>query len=379
LSNALKLLFVVNVPEFFLSHRLPVALAAKEKGYEVHVASAGGSDVEKIKAEGLIHHRVDFARSGQNPLIELMTLLQLFRLFRTLRPEIAHLVTIKPVLYGGLAARAAGVPGVVAAISGLGSVFSAESTLAKVRKWFITRLYRLAFRQQRLIAIFQNPDDRDTLFSAQALEEQQARMIRGSGVPMSDYPYLPEPEGVPVVAMAARLLRDKGVFEFVAAARILAGRGIKANMRLIGSLDPGNASSVTQQHLTQWEEEGVVSLLGHRTDVADQYAAANIVCLPSFYGEGLPKTLVEAAATGRAVVTTDHPGCRDAIIRGKTGLLVPVRDSVALADAIQTLIENPGLRQQMGQSGRELAEQEFAIEKIVAQHLQIYQDLANDH
>lgn len=176
------------------------------------------------------------------------------------------------------------------------------------------------------------------------------------------------------MVMAARLLRDKGVGEFVEAARLLLRRGILVEMRLIGSLDLGNPTSVTQQELDQWENEGQVDLLGYRKDIAAQYAEANIVCLPS-YREGLPKGLVEAAACGRAIVTTDVPGCRDAITPDVTALLVPVKDALALANALQRLIEDPELRNNMGQSGRTLAEEAFAIEKIVKQHMEIYKEL----
>jgi glycosyltransferase involved in cell wall biosynthesis len=373
-ENANIILFVVNAPEFFLSHRLPLAVAAQQAGFEVHVATADGPDVQRIQSQGFTHHIVPFARSGQNPLNELGTLLRLVKLFRCLKPTLVHLITIKPVLYGGIAARLAGIKSVVSAVSGLGTVFLADSAIARIRRGLVTRLYRAAFKQKHLAVIFQNPDDRDALLGLKALTSEQARMIRGSGVALADYPCVPEPEGKTVVVMAARLLRDKGVFEFVEAARLLQGRGLSVEMRLIGSPDPGNPTSVTQQELEQWESEGHVELLGYRKDIAAQYAAANIVCLPS-YREGLPKSLVEAAACGRVVVTTDVPGCRDAITPGVTGLLVPVKDAVALADAIQTLIEDPVLRNNMGQAGRALAEEAFAIEKIVEQHMDIYREL----
>ena len=257
----------------------------------------------------------------------------------------------------------------------LGTVFLADSGLAKARRWFVTKLYATALKQQRLAVIFQNPDDRDTLISLGALKADAARMIRGSGVSLEDYLCLPEPvTDKPVVVMAARLLEDKGVFEFVEAARLLRARGVDAKMRLIGSADTENLTCVTETVLEQWREEGAVELLGFRSDIAEQYADANIVCLPS-YREGLPKSLVEAAACGRAVVTTDVPGCRDAITPNETGLLVPVKDSVALADAIQKLVEEPGLRKRMGKAGRDLAEEAFSIEKIIAQHLNIYEEV----
>ncbi|MGF2684935.1 glycosyltransferase family 4 protein [Marinobacter sp. DUT-3] len=372
------ILFVVNSPEFFLSHRLPVALAAKEAGYEVHVASAFGDSVKEIRKKGFFYHSINFARSGQNPLVELGTLVKLVRLLKKIKPDLVHLITIKPVLYGGIAARFAGVSGVISAVSGLGTVFLTDSVFAKFRRWLIAKLYSTAFKQKCLRVIFQNPDDRDTLISLGALEVEKTRLIRGSGVSLADYRYVPEPEvSKPVVVMAARLLRDKGVVEFVEAARILRDRGVKAQMRLIGSIDSGNLTSVSKYILGEWEKEGVVEFMGFRSDIAEQYACAHIVCLPS-YREGLPKSLVEAAACGRAVVTTNVPGCRDAITPNETGFLVPVRNPVALAGAIQKLVENPELRREMGEAGRVLAEKEFSIEKIVAQHLEIYDEVSGN-
>jgi glycosyltransferase involved in cell wall biosynthesis len=289
-----------------------------------------------------------------------------------------HLITIKPVLYGGIAARLAGISAVVVAVSGLGTVFVAKSAAARIRRVLVSGLYRLALNQRRLAVIFQNPDDRDGLLAIGALEENQVRMIRGSGVNLANYSFVPEPEGTPVVVMAARLLRDKGVYVFVESARLLKSRGVEVVMRLIGSPDPGNPTSVVQSELDGWSAEGVVELLGYRSDIAEQYAVANIVCLPSHYGEGLPKTLVEAAACGRAVITTNHPGCRDAIESEVTGVLVPVKSAHSLADAIQLLIETPERRLHMGKAGRELAEQAFSIDRIVEQHLVIYKELLGD-
>ena len=369
------LLFVVNTPEFFLSHRLPIAIAAHKAGYEVHVASAEGEGVQAVLAHGFVHHSIGFARSGQNPWVEFRTLMSLVQVMRRVRPDIVHLITIKPVLYGGIAARLVRVPAVVSAVSGLGTVFLAHTWATRLRRRLIIKLYKAAFRQRSLAVIFQNPDDRDTLISSGAIQRLDTRLIRGSGVSLDDYPYTTEPEGKPVAVMAARLLTNKGVFEFVDAARILRDRGVDVDMRLIGSPDLGNPASVTELELERWQSECVVTVMGYRTDVAHQYASANIVCLPSYYGEGLPKSLVEAAACGRAVVTTDHPGCRDAIRPDGTGILIPIKDSVALANAVQTLIENPSLRKSMGEAGRELAEEAFSIDRIVTQHLKIYDEV----
>lgn len=369
-----RLLFVVNDAAFFISHRLPIALSAQRNGYEVSVASMPGPAVEEIKRHGLFHYELPLTRSGKNPLSELWAIFFIYRLFRRWRPDLVHLVTIKPVIYGNIAARLAGVHGVVAAVSGLGFIFIAGGLKASLVRTGVKWLYRFAFGKKNLRVIFQNPDDRDVLLNIATLDPGKAELIRGAGVNLIHYPALPEPDGTPVVSLAARLLVDKGVGEFIEAARLLKRRGVQARFRLIGDTDPGNPATITCKDLDAWREEGIVELLGFRTDIAQLFASSHIVVLPS-YREGLPKVLLEAAACGRAVVTTDVPGCRDAIDPGISGLLVPVRDPAALADAIETLVVDANLRRNMGRAGRELAEREFAIERIVKAHLDIYEKL----
>lgn len=369
-------LFVVNSPEFFLSHRLPLAIAVRATGVTVHIATGLGPACKEIADLGFQHHLLPISRSGHNPLFELGTLLGLYRLIRKIKPDLVHLVTIKPVLYGGLIARLAGVPAMVAAISGLGTVFIDRKQNQFWMRCGIEWLYRVALGHSNAKVIFQNLDDRAALIDMSGVSQDKTAVIRGSGVSLATYSMQPEPEGVPVVTFAARLLEDKGVREFVAAARVLRQRGIVARFWLAGSLDPGNLTSITQKELSRWSKDGFVEILGYRSDIPNLFANSNIIVLPS-YREGLPKALVEAAACGRAVVTTDVPGCRDAIEPESTGLLVPVRDASALADAIQFLIENPDRRKQMGVSGRALAEREFAIEKVVDAHLAIYHELTN--
>lgn len=369
-----RLLFVVNIPEFFVSHRLPLALGAREAGFDVHVATGPG-EAGQITSLGFPHHIFPLSRSGKNALGELRSLWALFRLMRRLKPDLVHLVTIKPVLYGGVMARLARVPSVVAAISGLGTVFVGTSGKARRVRKAVEAWYRLALRHRNIRVIFQNPDDRAVLVGLGAVREAQTVLIRGSGVDLSACLLVPEPPGTPVVSFAARLLSDKGVGEFVEAARLLRARGVGARFWLIGASDPSNPSSASELDLETWRQEAVVEVLGHRTDVPLLFSQSHIVVLPSYYGEGLPKVLIEAAASGRAVVTTDHPGCRDAIEPNRTGLLVPVRDPVALADAIQVLVEDPALRQSMGAAGRALAEREFAIEHVMEAHLAVYREL----
>lgn len=368
------IIFVVNNPAYFVSHRLPIGLALINKNYEVHLIAPGNCPVELVD-KGFKYHSVEMSRKGMNPFAEVSTVFSLYRLFKQIQPDLVHLVTIKPYLYGGIAARLAGVPAVVSAVAGLGILFSGLGFKNKLLRSILYPLYWFAFGHKNQTAIFQNPNDRDLLVNWGVLDFEKARLIRGAGADLSLYPYLPEPEGVPVISFASRLLKDKGVVEFVEASRILKSRNIEARFWLIGDPDPGNSNTVTQTQLDEWQQAGLVECLGYRTDIANLFSQSNIVTLPSYYGEGLPKVLIEAAACGRAVVTTDHPGCRDAIEPNLSGVLVFVRDAQALADAIQDLIENPETRKTMGQAGRELAEREFAIEKVVDTHLKIYDEL----
>ena len=370
-----RLLFVVNNPAFFLSHRLPLAIAAKAAGFDVHVATMDGPSVPDVVAHGLTHHVIPMSRSGKNPVQELRSIYALWRLFRQLRPDVVHAATIKPVLYGGIAARLAGVPGYLAAISGLGFIFMRPDDRFDLSRMAATFLYRLALGHKNSRVIFQNGNDRDVLSKAGVVRPGQVVMIRGSGVDLGAFNAVPEPAAPPVAIMAARLLSDKGVNEFVQAARLTANDRSGLRWQLVGSPDPGNPASITPEQVVQWQQEGIVECLGERNDVAQLYQQAHIVVLPS-YREGLPKSLVEAAACGRAVVTTDVPGCRDAITPGVTGLLVPVRDAQALAEAVVSLAHDDKRRHDMGQAGRELAEREFDIRLIAQKHVQLYNELA---
>jgi glycosyltransferase involved in cell wall biosynthesis len=370
----IKLLFVVNVDWFFLSHRLQVALEAKRQGFQVHIATGLTDKLGELQRHGLVVHPLTLDRSSTGLGNAWRTMVQLWQVFRAVRPDVVHLVTIKPVLLGGLVARLVGVPAVVAAVSGLGFVFMARGAKAKVRRWLVVGLYRVALGHRNLMVIFQNPDDLACLAKRAHLLDSKVVMIRGSGVDLAQYDHTPLPSGVPVVLLAARLLVDKGVREFVQAVRLLREKGVSARFCLVGSVDPANPASLTDTELTQWANEGVVELWGQRSDMPEVLSSARLVVMPS-YREGLPKILLEAAACGRAVVTTDVPGCRDAIDPGVTGLLVPVRNATALADALKELINDPARCQAMGNAGRALAERAFDVRQVVAAHLRTYQEL----
>jgi glycosyltransferase involved in cell wall biosynthesis len=367
-----RLLFIVNVDWFFLSHRLPVALAARDAGFEVHVATALTGPASVITSHGFMLHPINLDRRSANPINALRLVWALWRLMRALRPSIVHLVTIKPVLLGGVAARLARVPRVVAAISGLGFVFTALGAAATVRKWLVASLYRIALVRPGVKVIFQNSDDQSLLQSHAGVSDTQVVRIRGSGVDLASWAVQPLPLGPPVVLMASRLLVDKGVNEFIEAARRLRGHA-DARFILVGDVDPGNPTSLERAQVLRCAEDGVIEWWGHRSDMQQVLAAAHVVVLPS-YREGLPKVLIEAAASGRAVVTTDVPGCRDAIVNGSTGLLAAPRDPEALAAAIRALLDAPENILAFGRAGRQLAEEAFDVREVVANHLRLYQE-----
>ena len=371
-----RLLFVVNVDWFFLSHRLPIALEAQRQGYQVHIATGLTDKLDELQRCNLVVHPLALDRSSTGLSHAFRTMVELWKVFRAVRPNVVHLVTIKPVLLGGLVARLAGVPAIVSAVSGLGFVFMARGARAVVRRWLVGMLYRVAFGHHNLKVIFQNPDDRASLAKVAYLPQSKVEIIRGSGVDLVKYGHTPLPQGVPVVLLAARLLADKGAREFVQAARLLRQQGVSARFCLVGTVDPANPASLAEAELTQWSNEGVVELWGQRSDMPEVLSSARLVVLPS-YREGLPKILLEAAACGRAVVTTDVPGCRDAIDPGITGLLVPVRNATALAEALNGLINDFARCQAMGNAGRAMAESAFDVRQVVAAHLHVYQQLVD--
>jgi glycosyltransferase involved in cell wall biosynthesis len=368
-----KVLFVVNDAAFFVSHRLPIAQQLIEEGYEVHLATSGET-LPIYNEMGLSFHKLGVSRKGTRPLSELRLIWQLFKLFTGLQPDLVHLVTIKPYLYGGIAAKMANVPAVVSAVSGLGFVLMATGFKAKFLKAVLYPLYKFSFSHKNQIIIFQNNDDANFLVDWKVIRASKARLIRGSGVDLSAYQYSAEPKEKIVITFVARLLTGKGIREFINASRIIHSNGKEVDFWVAGDLDEGNPESITKAEVASWKDLSNVKFFGFQSNVAELYSKSNIACLPS-YREGLPKSLVEAAACGRAVITTDVPGCRDAIESNKTGLLVPVNNAVALADAIEYLLENPDVRERMGVAGRALAEKEFAIEKIVAEHMEIFQKL----
>jgi len=373
-NNKKRLLFIVNVDWFFLSHRLPIAVEAVRQGYEVHIAAGITDKLNLLESSGLVVHPLNLHRSRVGIVSFLSEFLEIFSIIRTVAPDIVHLVTIKPVLLGGIASRLAHVPAVVFAVSGLGFVFVNNGLIALFRRKVISILYRLAFGHANKRVIFQNADDKSTLSKLSHIYSNESVIIHGSGVDLSAYSMQSLSGGLPIVLLAARLLEDKGVREFVRAAEFVNGSTPRARFVLVGEPDLLNPATVKQQELDQWKLDGIVEMWGYHDDMNTVLSSATVVVLPS-YREGFPKVLIEAAACGRAVITTDVPGCRDAIEDGVTGLLVPVLDAEMLANKISFLLDNPELCEKMGNAGRIRAEKMFDVKQVVSKHMQIYEDL----
>ncbi len=364
-----KLLFLVTEDWYFVSHRLALAIAAKEAGYAVSVATRVRKHGNIIRAAGLRLIPFENSRTGVNPLGECWLLLRLIALWLREKPDVAHHVAMKPVLYGSIAARIAGTPRVINALAGMGWLFSSGTGAARWLKPLVRHALRWVLRSGTVLV--QNPDDAQLLVRM-GISEGRIRRIAGAGVDLQRFTPQPEPGGVPVVLLCARLLWHKGVGEFVAAARLLKERGVEARFVLAGEPDQANPSAIPPEQLSSWVQEGIVEYLGWVEDMPQLLAGSSVVCLPSYYGEGLPKALIEAAAAGRAIVTTDMPGCRHAVRGGDNGVLVPPRDAAALAEQLARLLADPPLRRQMGARGRLRAEQEFGADSVIRQTLALY-------
>ena len=369
--NKPKLLFVVTEDWYFVSHRLPLAVAACKEGYNVAIATRERKHGDLIREAGIRLIPFELSRRVGNPLLEFLALVLLYR---RERPDVVHHVALKPVLFGSLAVWLAGVPAQVNAVAGLGWLFISKSRVARLVSPLIRRVLVWLLSSSRCRVIVQNPDDTALLAEA-GVPEARLRIVRGVGVDAVLFSPAPEPPAPICVVLAARILWDKGVGEFIEAARYLKQADVEARFILVGAPDLDNPAAVPKAMLNEWQKESVVECWGHRDDMITVFHAAHVVCLPS-YREGLPKVLLEAAACGRPIVTTDVPGCRDVVRHGDNGLLVPVRNAKALADALKRLIKNPELRGQMGKRSREIALAEFSSEHVIAQTLEIYKELA---
>ena len=376
IENRCRLLFVVNDSNFFLSHRLPLAIGALAEGYEVHLAAFPNGRLDRLRARGIRFHSLTVDRTGLRPDRDLRLFLQLSRIVRAVKPDLMHCVTIKPVIFGGLAARLLGVPACVTALSGLGQLFESRRMSLRLARAAALPLCRLALGHRNGRTVFQNAHDRRAFVKAGLVAADRTVLVPGSGVDPAVFRVEAEPAGVPLILLPARMLWAKGVLEFVEAARVIKAAGVEARFVLAGAAPAHNRSAVPETMLWEWEEEGTIEWLGHCDDMPALYASSSIVCLPSFYHEGVPKSLIEAAACGRPIITTSTPGCSHICRHDENGLLVPPRDIAALTAAIMRLLSDPVLRRRMGVRGRHIVQVEFQLDLVVNATLAIYRELS---
>lgn len=373
-----KLLYFVSVDWYFVSHRLPLAVAAKAAGYDVTVVTQVLQDGEAICDAGLSLVPITLARAGINPAREVQSAAELMGQYRRIAPDLVHNVAVKPVVYGTFAARTAGVKGIVNALMGLGWVFSSDSAKARALRPLVTAALRSSLSGGYTRTIVQNADDAALLADRRLTRAENIRLIRGSGVDPKRYATEPPPAGVPLIVLPARLLIAKGVREFMQAAVLLKSEGVAARFALVGKPNSDNVASIPAEEIERAVAAGDIEYWGWREDMPRVLSEASLVCLPTFYGEGLPKALLEAAASARAIVATDVPGCREIVRPGENGWLVPPRNVPALAAALRAAIARPDVCARYGAAGRRMVEREFSLEAVIGNTLSVYEELTRN-
>ncbi len=367
----MKILLFANTDWYLYNFRLALAQALRARGDEVVLVSPDGPYAPKLREQDFRWICFPIARRGLNPLTEIKTIFRLIRLYRQETPQLVHHFTIKCVLYGSLASHLVGIRSVVNSVEGLGYVFTEGNGARGWLRGIIKVFYRLVLRGSWVI--FHNPDDQEFFLENRLIHPDQMTLIRGSGVDLKRFSPRPFMDGTPLVILPARMLWDKGVKEFVDAAGKLKAEKVPARFALVGNSDDDNPVSVPVSQLQAWKEAGMIEWWGWQEKMEDVFEQASIVCLPTFYREGVPKTLIEAAACGRPIIASDVPGCREIVRPGENGLLVPIRDAGALAKALRGLLESPATRIEMGKRSRDIAEKEFATELVISQTLALYQ------
>lgn len=365
--------YLVSEDWYFMSHRLPMARAARNAGFQVHVATRVDRHREAIRAEGFFLHPLEWSRGSLNPLNLRQLVSAVRRIYRQLRPDLVHHVSVEASIIGSLAAI--GLPfACVNAITGLGNLFYGGSTQERLTRWPVKATLGWLLRRPRSTVLVQNPDDH-AVIAKLGVDPSRIVIIPGSGVDTDMMRPLPEPAGVPTVAFVGRLLEYKGIRTLVAAHELLALRGRNVRLLIAGLPDETNRNSVAAGEVETWTEQSGIVHLGYVDNIRELWAQAHIAALPSRVGEGMPLGLLEAAAFGRPLIATDTPGCRDLVRNGVNGILVP-RDNVpALAEAIDRLARDADLRRQYGAASRAIVEKEYSSARVGRDVVALYRRL----
>ena len=370
----MKLFIIVNEDRFFLSHRKDIAISAQQKGWELTIVCKDTGQRRDVETLGLKMIDLPINPTGTNILQELKTCWFLYRLYRQNKDAIVHHVGLKNILWGGLAAKLAGIKGVVNAVSGLGVLFSGESLSSTAKG--IMYVMRFSHHRNGMKVIFQNQEDKGLFLKYSVVHDSQTAFIKGSGVDLKVFQYVPEQTSeILKVVFAARMVKEKGIIELIEAAENLRKHYEgKVEFWLCGRL-AANEDAISKEELEALCDGKYIKWLGFCEDMKSVLEQSHIIAFPSYYREGVPKSLIDACAVGRPIVTTNSIGCKDVVDDGVNGFLVPIKDSEALAEKLRTLIEDKDLRIRMGKASRERAEKEFSLENVVNKHLEIYQSL----
>lgn len=369
----MKFLYVVNSSSFFCSHFLTLAKSVFERGNSVYVI-AGDEDKKSIIEDcGFVFKSISLSRSGMNPLTEFNSMMILRHQIKEIQPDVLHLFTIKPIVYAGLALRSSflkRMPMVCYSITGLGSAYLSNSLFGRIAWRLIKILYRISFSVPGSIIILENNDDKMLLAEEGIITDDNSFLVDGAGIDTSKYVPSLNKKSTFTVVLVARLLKDKGIAEYIEAGRILKENSVDVCLQLVGTIDAGNISSMSQCDIDIAHRSGFVEYLGYRADIQDIYSSAHVACLPS-YREGLPKSLIEAASCGLPLITTDVPGCRQ-MISNNNGILIESRSAASIANAVMTLISDPELRNVMGLNSRSMALERFDFKQVIDTYFKIY-------
>ncbi len=363
-----RILLFANTDWYLYNFRLSLARELRDQGHEVMLVSAPGPFQKPLEESGFNWTPFELSRQGINPFYELLTLYRLTRLYHKLQPDIVHHFTIKPVLYGSIAAHVLRIPGIINSITGLGHLFIDSEWITRLLRRLASWLYRINLRGTQVI--FENPEDRRIFIEWKFIKPEQSHLILGTGVDVQRFHPTVKENNPLIVLFSSRMLVTKGVLEYVEAVRILKEKGLNARFALAGKADSGNPASIPEEQIDEWKQSQLVEWWGWQDDMPSALAKADIFCLPS-YREGVPNALLEATACGLPIVTTDTPGCRDVVTHGENGLLVPVKNAQAIAEALETLIVDAELRKKMGNTGREIAVN-FSDIKVNRETLAVY-------
>jgi glycosyltransferase involved in cell wall biosynthesis len=374
MSDRPRLLYLITEDWYFRLHWIGLARAARDAGFEVLLAMRVQEHGLEISGQGFKLFPINLLRRSVNPIRELLAVIELARLYRAEKPDLVYHVAVKPILYGSLAARLAGIPSVINVFAGLGYTYTSDEWKARLFRLLLKFGLNAACNSSGSIAVFQNEEDQAQLVRDHAVRRSHTRVIRGTGVDTDRFRPTSEESGDPVILLPCRMLWDKGVGEFLEAARLVKRQKPRVRFVLVGRCDEENPASIQSVQLHQWQEEGAIEWWGHRSDMPAVLGHAAVVVLPS-YREGLPVSLLEAAACGKPIVATDVPGCRDVVRHRVNGLLVPPKNATALAEAIAVLLENPGLRNELGSRGRDIVVKEFSSTLVTRQTLALYDEL----